>query len=159
MKQRLPHFKMAGFDSPTGGWFSLPAHRPFLATGINGPLHKTGWMCSLSGWENLRERLTKNSGVSTRAEVVLRPCVAIMGAERPFPRWVQQRARKLRFATTEVQVSEAETPLHRLETVYRRMLKRLGTPAVRQTAFRGVIEAWFLCVGGRCVIRRKRGGR
>ena len=31
------------------------------------------------------------------------------------------------FATAEVQVSEAETPLHRLETVYRRLMERLST--------------------------------
>ncbi len=60
-----------------------------------------------------------------------------------FSRWIQQRARELRFATTEVQISETETPLHKLETVYRRMLERLSTPAVRQGAFRSVIESWF----------------
>jgi hypothetical protein len=63
-----------------------------------------------------------------------------------FSRWVQQRARKLRFATTEVQISETETPLHKLETVYRRMLERLTTPAVRQGAFRSIIEAWFFAL-------------
>ncbi len=63
-----------------------------------------------------------------------------------FSRWVQQRARKLRFATTEVQISETETPLHKLETVYRRMLERLATPAVRQGAFRSIIEAWFFAL-------------
>ncbi len=34
-----------------------------------------------------------------------------------FTRWLADRARKLGFATSEVQVSETETPLHRLETV------------------------------------------
>src|SRR2546428_181819 len=32
-----------------------------------------------------------------------------------FSRWLQERARKLGFATSEVQISEAETPLHRIE--------------------------------------------
>lgn len=63
-----------------------------------------------------------------------------------FSRWIQQRARKLRFATTEVQISETETPLHKLETVYRRMLERLATPAIRQGAFRSIIEAWFFAL-------------
>ena len=35
-------------------------------------------------------------------------------------RWLADRARKMGFATSEVQISETETPLHRLETVYRR---------------------------------------
>lgn len=60
-----------------------------------------------------------------------------------FSRWIQQRARKLQFATTEVQISETETPLHKLETVYRRMLERLATPSIRQGAFRSIIDAWF----------------
>ena len=33
-----------------------------------------------------------------------------------FARWLADRARKLGFATSEVQISETETPLHRLET-------------------------------------------
>ena len=31
-----------------------------------------------------------------------------------FSRWLQQRARKLQMATAEVQISETETPLHKL---------------------------------------------
>lgn len=60
-----------------------------------------------------------------------------------FSRWLQERARRLGFATTEVQISETETPLHRLETVYRRMLERLATSSVGTAAFRSVVDAWF----------------
>jgi hypothetical protein len=60
-----------------------------------------------------------------------------------FSRWLQERARRLNFATTEVQVSETETPLHRLETVYRRMLERLTTSSVKSAAFRSIVDAWF----------------
>jgi hypothetical protein len=60
-----------------------------------------------------------------------------------FSRWLQERARRLGFATTEVQISETETPLHRLETVYRRMLERLATSSVRAAAFRSIVDAWF----------------
>ena len=41
-----------------------------------------------------------------------------------FARWLQERARAKGFATSEVQVSETETPLHRWETVYRRLVER-----------------------------------
>jgi hypothetical protein len=58
-------------------------------------------------------------------------------------RWLQEQARKQGFATAEVQISETETPLHRLETVYRRLMERLMTPAEPQGAFRSVIETWF----------------
>jgi hypothetical protein len=60
-----------------------------------------------------------------------------------YSRWLQERARRLNFASAEVQISETETPLHRLETVYRRMLERLTTSSVRSAAFRNVIDTWF----------------
>lgn len=60
-----------------------------------------------------------------------------------FARWLQERARRRGMATAEVQVSEAETPLHRLETVYRRLVERLATDDTPQAAFRSVIDRWF----------------
>jgi hypothetical protein len=60
-----------------------------------------------------------------------------------FGRWIQERAKRQRFATAEVQISETETPLHRLETVYRRALERLSTADCVQGAFRSVIDGWF----------------
>ncbi len=63
-----------------------------------------------------------------------------------FSRWLQQEARALNFATAEVQISETETPLHKLETVYRRMLERLATSSARSGAFRGIIDSWFFAL-------------
>ena len=40
-------------------------------------------------------------------------------------------------------MSETETPLHRLETVYRRMIERLGTANAPDGALRGVLDGWF----------------
>lgn len=60
-----------------------------------------------------------------------------------FARWLQERALAQHFAVTEVQVSEAETPLHRLETVYRRLVERLSTMQDRHGALRGVVDGWF----------------
>jgi hypothetical protein len=60
-----------------------------------------------------------------------------------FGRWLQERAKRLRFATAEVQISETETPLHRLETVYRRALERLSTADCLSAAFRSVVDGWF----------------
>jgi hypothetical protein len=39
-----------------------------------------------------------------------------------FARWFGELARRHGFATAEVQISEAETPLHRLGTVYQWMM-------------------------------------
>jgi hypothetical protein len=60
-----------------------------------------------------------------------------------FGRWLQERARSRGFAATEVQINETETPLHRLETVYRRVVEHLGTTDTASGAFRGVIDGWF----------------
>lgn len=60
-----------------------------------------------------------------------------------FGRWLQERARGRGFAASEVQINETETPLHRLETVYRRLVERLGTADMASGAFRGVIDGWF----------------
>ncbi len=63
-----------------------------------------------------------------------------------FARWLADRARKLGFATSEVQISETETPLHRLETVYRRLTERLATSSMSQGALRNIIDGWFFAL-------------
>src|SRR5882757_6135115 len=60
-----------------------------------------------------------------------------------FARWLQERAKWAGLAAAEVQISEAETPLHRLETVYRRAMERLSTADTFQGAFRTVVDGWF----------------
>ena len=60
-----------------------------------------------------------------------------------FSRWFQERAKQRNFAAAEVQISETETPLHRLETVYRRLIERLNLAGTREGAFREIIDSWF----------------
>lgn len=58
-------------------------------------------------------------------------------------RWLAEQARRRGFATSEVQISEGETPLHRLQTVYRRLVERLTTADVQGGALRSVVDGWF----------------
>jgi hypothetical protein len=60
-----------------------------------------------------------------------------------FARWIAERAKRANLATAEVQVSENETPLHRLETVYRRLTERLTTATFPPSALRAVVDGWF----------------
>ncbi|WP_326746000.1 BREX system ATP-binding protein BrxD [Streptomyces sp. NBC_00121] len=60
-----------------------------------------------------------------------------------FTRWLGERAKRRTFAVAEVQVSETETPLHKLETVYRRLTERLSTASFPPSALRPVADAWF----------------
>lgn len=59
-----------------------------------------------------------------------------------FARWLAERAKARGFATSEVQISETETPLHRLETVYRRLIERLSSADTPEGALRSVLERW-----------------
>ncbi len=69
------------------------------------------------------------------------------GAGKTFvTRWLAERARQRGFATAEVQVSESETPLHHLETVYRRAVERLSIPDQSTAALRSVIDGWFFAL-------------
>lgn len=58
-------------------------------------------------------------------------------------RWLCERAKRAGFVTAEVQISETETPLHRHETVYRRIMERLSTSAQQFGAFQAVLDQWF----------------
>ncbi|MFZ4699771.1 MAG: BREX system ATP-binding protein BrxD [Candidatus Methylumidiphilus sp.] len=60
-----------------------------------------------------------------------------------FGRWLQERARCKGFATSEVQISETETPLHKMETVYRRLIERISTADSGEGSFRGIVDGWF----------------
>lgn len=60
-----------------------------------------------------------------------------------FVRWLAERAKRRGMASAEVQISESETPLHRLETVYRRLTERLTTSEYPPSALRAVVDAWL----------------
>lgn len=58
-------------------------------------------------------------------------------------RWIADRARRAGFVTSEIQISESETPLHHLQTVYRRLVERLAIGEGETGAFRPLVDAWF----------------
>lgn len=60
-----------------------------------------------------------------------------------YTRWLTERAKRAGFVTTEIQISETETPLHKLETVYRRLTENLATPTTPSGALRDVVDGWF----------------
>ncbi|WP_433533778.1 BREX system ATP-binding protein BrxD [Micromonospora sp. CA-249363] len=60
-----------------------------------------------------------------------------------FTRWIGERAKQANLAVAEVQISESETPLHKLETVYRRLTERLTTSTFPPSALRPIVDGWF----------------
>ncbi|MCZ2839921.1 BREX system ATP-binding protein BrxD [Modestobacter sp. VKM Ac-2985] len=66
------------------------------------------------------------------------------GAGKTFvTRFLAERAARRGMATAEVQISETETPLHKLETVYRRIGESLRTSAFPPSALRPVLDSWL----------------
>lgn len=63
-----------------------------------------------------------------------------------FTRWLAERAKRRGFAAAEVQISELETPLHRMETVYRRLVEHLSTEQFPPSAFRPVLDGWIFAL-------------
>lgn len=63
-----------------------------------------------------------------------------------FARWLVEAAKKRGFASAEIQVSETETPLHRLETVYRRVTESLATSEFAPSALREIVDGWFFAL-------------
>lgn len=73
-----------------------------------------------------------------------------------FARWLQERARSASgFATSEVQISKSETPLHRWETIYRRLTERLATADTPDGALRSIVDAWFYTLEEDVIASRK----
>jgi hypothetical protein len=60
-----------------------------------------------------------------------------------FTRHLAERALRRGFATAEVQISETQTPLHRLETVYRRITESMRTASIPPSAFRAILDSWL----------------
>ncbi|MBB4934829.1 hypothetical protein F4561_005723 [Lipingzhangella halophila] len=59
-----------------------------------------------------------------------------------FARWLAERAKRANFAVTEIQISETETPLHKLEAVYRRLTERMATATQPPSALREIVDNW-----------------
>lgn len=63
-----------------------------------------------------------------------------------FTRFLAERAMRRGFATAEVQISETQTPLHRLESVYRRITESMRTTSIPPSAFRAVLDSWLFTI-------------
>ena len=73
------------------------------------------------GLDRFRPALLEELDVTADGGAVFKAVRGEYGAGKTFfARWLTETAKQRGFATAEVQISETETPLHRLETIYRR---------------------------------------
>ena len=100
--------------------------------------------CSPSAWSGSSGPSTRSSDGVEAGGAVFKAVRGEYGAGKTFfARWLAERAKRRGFAAAEVQISETETPLHRLETVYRRLVEQLSTAAYPPSALREIVDAWF----------------
>lgn len=109
-----------------------------------GSVPSRGLDCLAVGLERFESAILEELEGVERGRSVFKAIRGEYGSGKTFlARWVQERARARGWATAEVPISETETPLHRLETVYRRMIERLATSETPEGALKSLVDAWF----------------
>ncbi|MEV0132592.1 BREX system ATP-binding protein BrxD [Dactylosporangium sp. NPDC050688] len=109
-----------------------------------GAVPETGLDLLAVGLDRFSGSVEEDLNVAAGGGAVFKAVRGEYGAGKTFfARWLADRARRANFATAEVQISETETPLHKLETVYRRLTERLTTSAFPPSALRPVVDSWF----------------
>lgn len=109
-----------------------------------GTVPKRGLELFAVGMERLEMAAREELEAVSTGRGVFKALRGEFGCGKTFAaRWVQQTAMDLGFAAAEVQISENDTPLHRLETVYRRAMESLRTREWPYGGFRALIERWF----------------
>lgn len=96
------------------------------------------------GLEKFQPAISEELDVVAGGGAVLKAVRGEYGTGKTFyTRHLAERALQRGFAAAEVQISETETPLHKLETVYRRITESLRTASISPSAFRSVLDAWL----------------
>ena len=106
------------------------------------PAHGLGVLAV--GLERFQEALDAELARAASGAGVFKAIRGEYGAGKTFvSRWLAERARDQGMAAAEVQVSETDTPLHRYQTVYRRLVEQLSTSTVRSGGLRSIVDSWF----------------
>ncbi|MFI7058836.1 BREX system ATP-binding protein BrxD [Streptosporangium canum] len=109
-----------------------------------GTVPSTGLDLFAVGLERFENALDDELSAAASGSAVFKAVRGEYGSGKTFfARWLAERAKRRGLATAEIQISETETPLHRLETVYRRLVERLTTASAPPSALRDVIDGWF----------------
>lgn len=96
------------------------------------------------GLDHLRPAIEDELGAVAAGSGAFKAIRGEYGSGKTFAsRWIEQIALDEGFAVAEIQISENETPLHKLETVYRRATEQLRTSSYPNQAFRSVLDSWL----------------
>lgn len=123
---------------------TLVRRREIIAALRNGTVPRRGVELLAVGLERFEKAIDEELDRAALGHGVFKAVRGDYGTGKTFvSRWVEHRAMQAGFATAEVQISETETPLHRMETLYRRALESLRTREWQDGAFRSLIDRWF----------------
>ncbi|MFG2682955.1 BREX system ATP-binding protein BrxD [Streptomyces sp. NPDC048392] len=134
---------MSGTPAP-GTDISLARRRDVIDALRRGTVPQTGLGLFAVGLERFEAALDDDLATVARGGSAFHALRGEYGSGKTFfARWLAERAKRHGLAVSEVQISETETPLHRLETVYRRLGERLTTATHPASALRAVVDSWF----------------
>ena len=123
---------------------SVVRRREIVAALRNGTVPRRGLELFAVGLQRFETAVDEELGRTALGHGVFKAVRGDYGTGKTFfARWVEHRALAAGFATAEVQISERETPLHRMETIYRRVAESLRTREWEEGAFRSLIDRWF----------------
>ena len=96
------------------------------------------------GLDRFAPALDRELDAASSGAAVFKAIRGEYGAGKTFlVRWLAERALRRGFAAAEIQISETETPLHRLETVYRRLTESVRTSSFPPSALQPVFDSWL----------------
>ncbi len=128
----------------TGGHISPARRREVIDALRRGTVPQSGLDLFAVGLERFERALDDDLAVVARGGAAFHAVRGDYGSGKTFfARWLAERAKRMGLAAAEIQISETETPLHRLETVYRRLTERLSTSTHAPSALRAIVDSWF----------------
>ncbi|RCG32730.1 BREX system ATP-binding protein BrxD [Sphaerisporangium album] len=65
-----------------------------------------------------------------------------------FARWLAERAKRMRMATSEVQITDTDTPLYKPHAIYRALIRALSTAGSSPSALRDIVDTWLFMLEG-----------
>lgn len=129
---------------PSSGTASAARRREVVDALRRGTVPQSGLDLFAVGLNRFSVSLNDDMATAARGGAAFHAIRGEYGSGKTFfVRWLAERAKRAGLATAEVQISETETPLHKLETVYRRLTERLTTATHPPSALRSIIDSWF----------------
>lgn len=125
---------------------SLPLNRrrEVIASLRNGTVPQRGLEALATGLDRFERAVDEELARAGAGGGVFKAVRGDYGTGKTFwARWLQHRAQLAGFATAEVQINETDTPLYRMETIYRRAMENLRTRDWDEGAFRSLVGRWF----------------